>query len=390
MVLQQLNNQNAWMKLAIFLLVLFLFSVPFFASAQNYSTLIDSGLSKSENGFSGYLNAIYVMAISAAALLAVVKIIIAGVRYMLSDIVTSKETAKKDIRTALLGLIIIISAVLILNVINPKLTNFDLKFTKLAPEKDYSQVPTAKNALGALGDWQPSDKCAVKTEPENNGPNAVTAVSVKNCDEETAKKILAEFTSLCEGRIQSSDSGTARACTARVRSANIEDLASYGDIDNDFIKTDGALITYDVDAKCAADLKKADENGSFGTDLARTAWLENCLDEDSSTGGDALKDYCEHNAGKFSPIAGNKYTCQVPKSFMGSSDFEEKFEQYKNDKLSSIPKDRQSERAKLAGASFNKEWFEAMCKDKNYGAGEFKYLDRTGVYGLSDYACVKY
>ena len=41
-----------------------------------------------------YINALYILSISIAALLAVIKIIIAGVKYVLSDVVTSKVTPK--------------------------------------------------------------------------------------------------------------------------------------------------------------------------------------------------------------------------------------------------------------------------------------------------------
>jgi len=70
----------------------------------------------------GYVDALYTAAISIAAFMAVVKIIFAGVKYMLSDVVTSKEDAKKDIRGALIGLLIVLGAVLILNTINPQLS----------------------------------------------------------------------------------------------------------------------------------------------------------------------------------------------------------------------------------------------------------------------------
>ena len=69
--------------------------------------------------FSDFVNIVYSLAISIAALLAVVKIVIAGVKWMLSDVVTDKGEAKKDIQSALFGLIIIISAVLIITIINP-------------------------------------------------------------------------------------------------------------------------------------------------------------------------------------------------------------------------------------------------------------------------------
>lgn len=74
----------------------------------------------------GYLNALYIASISIAAFLAVIKIIFAGVKYMLTDVVTTKGDAKKDIKGALLGLLIVIGAVLILNTINPNLTYLDV------------------------------------------------------------------------------------------------------------------------------------------------------------------------------------------------------------------------------------------------------------------------
>ncbi len=70
-----------------------------------------------------YINTLYTIAISVAAFLAVVKIILAGLKYMLSEVVTNKEDAKKDIKGALLGLMIVLGAWLILTTINPQLVN---------------------------------------------------------------------------------------------------------------------------------------------------------------------------------------------------------------------------------------------------------------------------
>jgi len=72
-----------------------------------------------------YINALYVIAIAAASILAVFKLMWAGVQYMLSDVVTSKQKAKGDIQGALLGLLIILAAVTILNTINPNLTQIN-------------------------------------------------------------------------------------------------------------------------------------------------------------------------------------------------------------------------------------------------------------------------
>jgi hypothetical protein len=62
---------------------------------------------------------------------------------MYSDIVTQKSDAKRDIQGALLGLLVIISAVVVLTIINPDLTNFDPDIT--AVEKREPQTNTGTN-----------------------------------------------------------------------------------------------------------------------------------------------------------------------------------------------------------------------------------------------------
>ena len=84
-----------------------------------------------------YVNALYRLSISVAALLVVVKLIIAGFKYMVTEIVPAKEDAKKEIRQALFGLLIILAAVTILSTINPQLT--DLKALENAPKVQTSQ-----------------------------------------------------------------------------------------------------------------------------------------------------------------------------------------------------------------------------------------------------------
>ena len=83
------------------------------------------GVGDAVTNFGAYINQLYYLAISLAALLAVIKIIFAGVQYMLTDLGTSKETAKTDIKGALLGLLLILSAFLILTTINPSLANLN-------------------------------------------------------------------------------------------------------------------------------------------------------------------------------------------------------------------------------------------------------------------------
>ncbi len=73
-----------------------------------------------------YVNAVYRLLIGAAALLAVIKLMMAGFKYMLTDVVTSKADAKKDIKASLIGLLIILSATTLLGTINPEITKLDI------------------------------------------------------------------------------------------------------------------------------------------------------------------------------------------------------------------------------------------------------------------------
>lgn len=78
------------------------------------------------SSFTSYVNALYGIAIVAAALLAVIRLVIAGAKYMMSDVVTTKGQAISDIQGSLIGLLIIISAVVILQTINPRLSEINL------------------------------------------------------------------------------------------------------------------------------------------------------------------------------------------------------------------------------------------------------------------------
>ena len=105
------------------------FFLPTFALAvtgSGPSTLVDIPQVNSANGINGYIEALYTLAITAASLIAIIQLIKAGSKYVFSAVVTDKGEAKKDIRNALIGLLIIIGAVTILNEINPQLTNLNI------------------------------------------------------------------------------------------------------------------------------------------------------------------------------------------------------------------------------------------------------------------------
>jgi len=134
--------------LKLLMLAFFVF-LPTILLAQDstlvYSPLLDVGL-ENEGGVGGYVNILYYLAIGIGALLAVIKITIAGFKWMLSDVVTDKSQAKKDIRGSLIGLSVVMSAVLILTIINPGLTSVNLELDSVV-DKEY--VPTSPANTGS-------------------------------------------------------------------------------------------------------------------------------------------------------------------------------------------------------------------------------------------------
>lgn len=104
------------------------FSISLFAHAAAQYTPITGfpGLNGNNLTTEDYVKALYMLSITVAGTLAVVKIIFSGVKYMLSDVVTTKGDAVKDIRGALLGILIVMGAYLILYTINPNLTKLSI------------------------------------------------------------------------------------------------------------------------------------------------------------------------------------------------------------------------------------------------------------------------
>jgi hypothetical protein len=108
-------------------LVISILLFPFLIFAQAaplpFTPLVSIPGLQNATDLNAYINALYSLSISIAALIAVVKIVLAGAKYMLDDLVSGKQQAKTDIWNALIGLLIIIGAWLILNTINSDLTN---------------------------------------------------------------------------------------------------------------------------------------------------------------------------------------------------------------------------------------------------------------------------
>ncbi len=150
------------------------------AAAKNFVPLV--GIPYIEGNkvatFGDYVNALYIASISIAAFLAVVKIIFAGVKYMLTDIVSTKGDAKKEIRSALIGLLIVVGAVLILETINPNLRQINLFANAPVPGVELTKVKTP----AVLSDL---DKACAKYGKDN--------CSIQSCDILASKNFVGWF-----------------------------------------------------------------------------------------------------------------------------------------------------------------------------------------------------
>jgi hypothetical protein len=167
------------------LLLAFILLLPLVSFAQFQPLVGIPGVTDPNANFNTYINALYALSISIAGLLAVIKIIIAGVKYMLSDVVTSKQEAKSDIQGALIGLLIVVSAVLILTVINPQLTRSSLFLTPI--DRPATPAPAQPSSGGATAPLPPGNNLPANTPVAEREIDCVREPSGSwNCSAATA------------------------------------------------------------------------------------------------------------------------------------------------------------------------------------------------------------
>jgi len=127
-------------KIFLLLVILFQLSIVAPVLAQTDYTLLQplplSGADQQpveRTNAGNYIKGMFMLIIAIAGGLAVITIIFGGIKYMSSDAIGGKSDAKKTIQNAIGGLLLAISAWLILTTINPNLKNFDLKLKTTSP-----------------------------------------------------------------------------------------------------------------------------------------------------------------------------------------------------------------------------------------------------------------
>ncbi len=119
---------------------------------------------------SSYLNPMINIFIGICAVLAVIMILMGGIEYMTSELISSKEAGKERIRNALLGLLLALGAWSILNTINPNLLKSDVSI----PDANVTTNITAQNFANSPSTYIVPLGQTGKTSGTNCDENAIS------------------------------------------------------------------------------------------------------------------------------------------------------------------------------------------------------------------------
>ena len=131
-------------------------------------------------GIPGILNDVFYAGLVVAVALALAMVIRGGVEYMTVDGGDAKGSAKKRIQAALGGLVLAFAAILILNTINPGLTELDLTFRPI----------TGLDTQGAAATGSSTPTSGTRTDGTTGGSNSsFTSEEIKNYTQQKIKEL---------------------------------------------------------------------------------------------------------------------------------------------------------------------------------------------------------
>ena len=220
------------------------------------------GVSNTSNqDLAGYLNAVYLVLIGVGSLLAVVKIVLAGVQYAMSDVITTKESAKKSIYGALIGLAILLVPYIVLSTIYPGLISFNIL---------QNSVPVEVLPIGG-GSAQQQAQVPPTFTPQNT-PVGTTLTPVQ-LNTLTPTEIT-QFGTVCSSQngrvVPSATDSTSRTC-ARI----VAPPPDEWDAQIDAKVSDGVLTPVDavVEKGVLVDLQKATVDGLITPELMQSTGI---------------------------------------------------------------------------------------------------------------------
>jgi len=140
--------------------------------------VIETSAENNPCAFGKYLNVMLKVVLGIAAVLAFIMIIQGGLQYMTSELMSSKEAGKESITNALTGLVIALSAVFILNTVNPRLLNFCID------NLEEAIIVIANEPETGIGQGNRGEKIELKLKNTSNG-----VVSLEVCDKSQMQTI---------------------------------------------------------------------------------------------------------------------------------------------------------------------------------------------------------
>lgn len=401
------------MRTLFYSVLCFVTFIPVIAYGQNvYAPLVDIP-GNEVGGFEKYINFLYGASISVAALLAVVKIIIAGAKYMLSDVVSSKSDAISDIRGAILGLLLILGAVVILEFINPQLIKGEIKFQPI-PERPDIRVNAPVTVNGTTMDEEQGRLTAgvaacVSTTPGATSPGGyymVYGANASGCSYDEGLASLTAFALNCvAGKGTPVNRGTGSkivGCSipiqnagARVAAAKAaEDELAYikktflpqtdadGDGRRDFFNQSipDAYITRNNNTISIAINRFCEDSYTTGTyaNLSasqKRAGIDDCSRDSGGSWSGRISGRCE-TAGGRATLSGGTLTCSMP--------------------VEKVPVSKLEVADNLVGPRPPKDWAEMKkaCGNgtlvKTNGLAPQTFDGLFGGLTPSDYTCIRY
>jgi hypothetical protein len=354
------------MRSLFYSLLCFVTLIPVMVHGQQkiYSPLVDIP-GNGPQSFEQYISFLYGASISIAALLAVVKIIIAGAKYMVSDVVPAKGDA-------ILGLLLILGAVIILEFINPQLTKQTIQFQSLpqrpALSANASVSPVVTNTMATL-----MNGCGVR-EDVSTPELAIVTFYAATCPDSGAA--IGAFTRACTGVVKYNVEKLIVVCSMAKNSLStitpspngvfVYPLSQYVNstlASAPYLTKNGAVWSLSPLPFCET------YAASGLTATAKENLRNNCMQEAESD----MEDFCENNAGKTSKTS-SSYVCQLPVISQPYTKFEAEY--LKN-------------RAATDTTGFTVEIYRKLCGEMIPGA-VLVDTDLDARFGVDDYRCVKY
>ncbi len=153
------------------------------------------GTLQTEISFQDYVGYVFKFSIALAVFLAIVVIIYAGFEYMLAEALPTKLDAKKRIRSAITGLLLVFSSYLILRIIDPRLVQI---YTEIPPVNFKADTETLNFGKNVAEDF------AKLSATENLAK--VNADAIKKVNDANAQKSAAqEKLAVAENKLKSGE-----------------------------------------------------------------------------------------------------------------------------------------------------------------------------------------